>query len=1532
MAIEIFVPIIKESKIKQPEIANQGFLYSQLADHRRFEELIYSVYKNEIEQGSWQNRYDAIYLMQGVREKGRDCVLYKSKKSIGVIQCKHSKVNKRVDKSECCKEIIKFVLYSLTDEKLIYDIETFTYWLVSSSGFSDRAKTMIDDFNTLILKEPNLASWIKNIIKSNAGLASLSYENDKDKIECLLSKLTIKSILPQDIDLLLAKEYNYSIQSLFFEFKTVTDNTDIKKLRKDVLKQNEYQPDSKLPLKEILKRLKVASFFLAEYNNSIENLPNAHIDRKETDDLLKWIKTPLSTDDSPICVLAGNAGYGKSVVLKDLYDKLLEDSIPVLGLKADKLYASDSTDLEKNKIQFEDGIEKVVNSLLQSFDKVVVVVDQLDALSQSLSSKREYLDTYNFFIQKLIHIAGVRVVASIRLYDLNFDTAFTYYKKQKQIELGELSDIQVKSILSKLNLEITGLPNRLLNLLKIPNNLNVFCQVFNKDIGLFSINSLYDLYYLFWKQKLIQKPKESGISSEICIEVTYAIASKMFEKQRISVDAKEIIDHNFDEIEFLKSNNVIVEKKREVQFFHQSFYDFVFAKMFVDQNRNMLDYVIKNNQSLFIRSSLVMVMSYLRQNNKDEYLKNLKAIITQNRFKFHLKLLLINTLAFEPNPTPEEKSFVENNILKKDFLRRIFLESVFSKEWLGFLYKRDYLNNLLCLTQNSTWFTKELFRNRFSATDLERNKELIFRICIRQLPKERSTVLEILKELPEFDGKGEFVLRVLRYLKIWDSQIAKELFKQYLDKSKKSRYDYYKILEDVAVYDLDWVFGIYKPKLLAEIKAIEGTNNDLKFDYEDVDLLKKAFQIDSTKSICFYFDIILKLIKITSLAEDEKSFYRDTAFSSHFYNRHNHNNLYNYEAILNLVTKELKEQSKRNTRFFRSFVRKNKNNNSQTVNALLLQAYLSDPKDNVLEIFEFLEKYFNDKNLDYHRNIDYYARKLINCSYGLFNAKQKLLIKTKILSLQPKWENQVYDDHNNKRCYQKSFGYTQYKYLRSIPTKERDSDQILKKRFQELERKGFGKGFSDDDPNAPLTAGLVPAPLSQNAYANMDFKDWETTFFQYKSDLIDSKNGKMVSMLEHSRAFESRVSSEPDHFYSFIKKLITEAHVPQSYILKGLEGLKKGEIDPNKLLDLVLKTTKLELDREHALYLIWVTDYLIKKQAVNNELISYLIKQALYHPDPNENDGGIQKGINSVRGAAIDRLFQAIDIKEYRNDIIKTISLAVVDKCASVRATIMKDLAYLLNYDKPKTLEYFLELINRNEVEVYEVSLWSVQHISHYYFTDLIPFFEKAIKIEKIQDDISVILTVRWLEGKDGCFSLLKSVWKNSDKAKGRMIEVALANYKDQDKEIRRKCKYLFNRFLKEESQDVIHAYSVEFLRLKPERFNELFPLLKNYAKSKVARKSPHDFYKYLKDSAKLEPLKVLSLLKLHKSYKRDNEADMYVGDDAIKALLNIYNTLRTDDKGYSKAIRKCLVLFDLMLMNPSMRREANLVLENVDS
>jgi hypothetical protein len=667
----------KPKEIKSEPVSYEGksFPYNMVSDHRRFEELIYSIYKIKIAHSDFPP-YDAISLMNGVRDQGRDCVLLKDGRNYGLIQCK--KYDKSFSKDMLGREIIKFVLYSLLDESLIYDRHQFEYYIAISGAFANDCTNFIDQFSHRIATEPKLGGWITENLKLPT-LAPLKLNDPTAQVIDILLAIKVKKILPEDLDALLFEPALAHITPLFFQVRTVTDNSHIIGLKE------EFQRYAKKVLnkQEIESALLKGSGSLKFQNNEIEEIPDSHIERSETGQLIQWVLADLEKDksgrDKNICLLSGDAGIGKTVILKDLYDELAKKDIPVLALKADKLYPANMQDLQA-KINLSIPVFDFIEQCKQQFDTTVILIDQIDALSQSMSSDRNYLHVFRQLIDNFTYDSNVRIIISVRTFDLEYDPTLKIYKDIKKIKVSQLSEAEVRAQLAKIKFPDEALSPKLLLLLRTPNHLNIFSIVYAKRTApMAGFSSIQELYSELWLQKIVHTTN-SGIEPEQLRSVLYLIASKMFAEQRISVNRQQFEDEH-REIAYLESERILKVDGKQIQFFHQSFYDYVFARNFVESRRSLSAYIKTQKQSILIRSAVKMIINYLRDFDHERYIREFTGLLKSRSIYFHIKHLLISMFSVIDDPTEQEIWLFKKHISQSVQLKTVFFEHAYGNGW-----------------------------------------------------------------------------------------------------------------------------------------------------------------------------------------------------------------------------------------------------------------------------------------------------------------------------------------------------------------------------------------------------------------------------------------------------------------------------------------------------------------------------------------------------------------------------------------------------------------------------------------------------------------------------------------------------------------------------------------------------------------------------------------------------------------------------------------------------------------------------------
>jgi hypothetical protein len=1534
-------PILVKDK---PEVVNKEYSLHTI-DHRDFEKLIYCLFEKEMQMGRYEGLYDDIWLMEGVREKGKDCSLYKGGKLAGVVQCKHSENMARVGKVTVAKDIIKFLLHIINGGKKI--TQPFHYYFTVSSAFDSHARELLEDFNVNILKEADLQKWTLSVIKESKALIGLDYETIKDPLHELLQQISVHHLDHTDITGFLNEPYNVGVIDTFFTVTMVVRETPVLSQLSQIEESLTHLTNEKqLSFEQVKSHFNYSSVFLYNHPSEFFNLPDSHINRRETEELYRWIMNPLSgrkVDDN-IVLISGGAGAGKSVIMKDLQNHLRGENIPVLGIKADRFAVNSIKELEE-RLNLEGGITQQLQMLGSQYEKVVVLVDQIDALSQTLSSHREPIDAYRLLIETIKHIPNVRIVISIRTFDLNYDPDLQIYKNQKVITVAQLSDDEVATVLKKLGVDLASISTPLNSILRTPHHLNVFCKIFRPGFVPASIKTTQDLYGELWQQTLAGVSRVSTASSASVKTFMQSLARVMNERQQISLPVTIFSDKYNKEADYLTSGGILIKDADGIQFFHQTFYDFVFAKTFVESNQSVERFVLEKDNSIHIRSSLKMIMGFLREDDNPQFVQIVERMLTSSKYSFHIKLLLYNLLGFIDRPSHDELQMIQKVIFTNNARRQLYLESVYSEQQLLFLMEQKTLHTLLSLTpswpqrfldhplagrfKTNKWVVNKSSYKPYTVVKAEK-EQLCFSVLARHLPQSRNAVLQFLTEVPEFEGKGAFVFRLLYFLKVWDDERAFYLFERYKTEGFRDTFQFFHILQDVVPLRSDWVISLYKSMLLAEINGSDSIKRASHDRYQEGQLFEKLFEQNPIGALEFAWEILDRLIIRTAQPHHVQS---DVLVDTHFLmftyergdrERGTFNQLYTFliETLASFLTES--------NPVFADYYGRILSSNKITFYRLLVYAFDNQTENfdkSVAYVFTFFKEAAQRGLLALDDKLEYFHRRVLKKYFGFFAQEQKDAVIDAILAIKDPYELHKHH-YRDKPDFFRNEGLTIYKYLMSLPRELLLADSRTKKRFGELERK-YSK-VTESEPFR-VRSYSVGAPLEQNACDKMNFEQWLNSFKHYDTDdreyRTDPSKGGLT---EHYRAFQEAVKNRPKHFLPFIERLLSE-DVNAAYVVAGLEGLKEGQLTPDAFLPLYKQAIRTKFERFETLRLIWMLTPLIQSQTVDEEIVDFLIDQALHHPDPVEDrERAMQDALNTVRGAAVEKLALIYFNPSWEDKLFKALEQVADDPQVSVRVSLVLRLAYLMNLNQERAFSLFVKLTKSYNPDIYKASIHPAQYLKNYSFERMHPYFSNFIKHPDGAEQIASILAIAYMEGKPGSEKLLKQAFKVNDEVRKNIIHIGWKYIIDKEGEIDKKAAEMFLMGRHLSSEAITQEYSRAFLKWKPRHFATLFPVIYKYSRSKAGKRDLHYYYEYLLKCLKAEPEKCLKLISNLRDHIEPEPGKRMGDEEAIQIVIGIYNSISKRPNSRKQA-RKALQLFDYLLKNPTYRRNASKITEEVE-
>jgi len=1286
--------------------------------------------------------------------------------------------------------------------------------------------------------------------------------------------------------------------------------------------------------------IRKGSFYLEEVPSFFGDITSSHLERSETVTIFDWINKDLATNEKNTFILEAEKGYGKTVILKDLLFKLRDEGIDALGIKADKYYATNRVNLEQIIFQKDNiYLEDIAKLYHQRGKLLVIIIDQLDALSQTLSSNREYLQTYNRLVADMAYYPNIRIVISTRSFDLNYDAEISLYKKQEysKLKISLITEEKVKEILVKYN--IHNASKKLIDLLAVPNHLDIFCRIPDKK-DRDTLSSLKDLFDVLWDQLIAQK-------DELSLKpILYQIAQKMYEQQQIITI--NLFDNCLKEMNYLKSNSLLIESNKELQFFHQTFYDYTFARQFVEGKRSLQKYIKENGQSLYVRSVIKMVIEYYREYDPLEYIRLVKLLISSSYYRFHIKTLVISSFAIVTNPTSKELNVASKYIFPNFIYMQLFGNQIFSSAWFHFILDNDLLLDFILYSKK--WYHKfheELVLRKIINSDyksaynfeFQRSERLnlSLRLLVNNSERDIDRILDYMIKIPNFEGKDNFMSRFLTNLENWSNKKLLPLFDTYLAfdllDTNRENFWFYHTLEKIVVHHPNFVFEKIEPLIMQDFNG-----GFVIFTYDQINLYEKINEIYPDKSFKFFFQVFTNLIECGRFAGSYEKVESPFYDSDQFLSEYDDDNKEQGDVFIKTIIKNYIKYKAHDLIFFSNFFASYKNSNSVDLLKILIIGLLENKVAYKSEIFEiiniiYLKKGFNATD----DNFQFYLRTLLSGYAAICDgeSENKKIIEI-LLSIKDPYEIfSSIDRDTGRKKFESYFGQKQYRFLDILPEGFRNNIASLRKTHQELQRRHPNLKTKKVRRNRIKWYSVGP-PIPKESYEKMSPEDWKKTIYKYddfyKRDRMskDSNGGKA----EHCKSFEETVAANAENFYPFLLELVNDMKVSPDYITSGINGLIQCKYDVGKLQKLFQIHISRELDNHNKLCAVRNVDYFIDNKSIDSNLIQFLRGILLRVPNFDEikqyNDP-LSASLNSYRGAAAHRIICSCYDDEFIDTIFDTLEQCVCDREVGVKAGIFYNLAYLDKFDAERSFKIFLKLSDTEDLQLLKNAFRSGYHFRIKFYEKMKPFFNVIIENEELHKDGAILLALNWLAGFDKDREYLNRLITKGKIGKLEILRTAEANLFNK-KKINLKCLNIFFEFLSEQDKEFAAAYSGFVLRkFKLSHFDELLPFMKKYVKSKLFNDEPRYFLNYLLECSKDKPVECLNLIKSMKFTRVPNVQQRgHYDSEPVQLILAIYSSLNNHFKDNRGQIETTLSIFDDMLKLDHLRFSAGVALDKL--
>ena len=429
-------------------------------------------------------------------------------------------------------------------------------------------------------------------------------------------------------------------------------------------------------LEALRRQLATASRELLEWPKT---LAGGHtIERSEMMELMDR----LESSNSSTTAVIGEPGAGKSALLSTIAQKYVEQGWPVLAIKADLL---DANITREGNLREHLGLDDLPSELLErlaKFQPVLLILDQLDALAKYLDLHTSRLSILLSLVRRLSGTDNIHIVMSSRSFEFEHDVRLKAAAAESvHLQLPAWS--QILSVLETHGVHAEGWPEEAKDIIRAPQALAIYLQLERRDAS-----EVYTSYQTMldrlWMERVLS-PEGGARRSHLAT----AMAEDMAEEESLWI-ASSRFDEHIDDINALRAADVLTKLSGRVGFSHQTIFEHALARSFAHERGRLSGYALKRHDSLFLRPKLLSGLSYLRGVEPNTYHSELETIWKSERLRRHLRVLLIDFLGGQAEPTDREALVMAQALNAPDQRAEGFRAMIGSQGWFD-RFKDTYI-------------------------------------------------------------------------------------------------------------------------------------------------------------------------------------------------------------------------------------------------------------------------------------------------------------------------------------------------------------------------------------------------------------------------------------------------------------------------------------------------------------------------------------------------------------------------------------------------------------------------------------------------------------------------------------------------------------------------------------------------------------------------------------------------------------------------------------------------------------------------
>lgn len=988
-------------------------------------------------------------------------------------------------------------------------------------------------------------------------------------------------------------------------------------------------------------------------------------------------------ESHPIVLVDGAAGTGKSDVLLQFVQGLEDDRIPHLALRLDRVNPTrrprdvgDELDLPGSPVVTLAAYAKSALSVL--------VIDQLDIVSATSGRSPYFLDCVQQMIAEAAATPNLRIVLSCRTFDRTNDARLRRLLAADEtmvLTVGVFSEPQVLAVIAALGFDVNRLSRAQKEILALPLHLALLAEIAPTLLAQSSelnIANANDLFRAFWDAKHDEVHQRLG-HPPAWTEVLDAVVDYMSGHQLLRAPI-DIADEWRPDLTELISSRVLNRDGDHVVFFHESFFDYVFARRFCAREHTIGD-LLADDQDLFRRAQVRQVLAYNRDRT-DEYYSDLKYLLTDAGVRFHLRDVV---LAWLSQVTP---SVAEVELL------RPHLDDPSSP-----LHTRAWRTAVA-----PAWFAALDGLGYFEAS-LDSGDPVYIRRALTALVGGNGRFLDralqlLTLRLDESDSWTPHVIWVLARVDLASHRPAFELLLRLVDSGALAgelytgelRYPTLSLATDDP-HQANELLGHYLTQRMAAATAaglpspLERGANLIPSRPALGDYVRGAATA-STSFLEHVWPTFLCLVEASLLDEREGRLRPDRIWAF----RHLHGGSEGFADEL-LVGAEvaIAACARDDPGRFAAVVKQVSATRSETIVAVLFEGFAANPQHFADDAVHALAAHTDWLDVWWSNGQAWGTRRLLEAITPHAADHTIAELESVLLACYPPFERTARGRH--------AYGLTQFTLLGGVAVERRTP--AMEQRLAQWQRK-----FGYDDVQAPsgIKGGFVRSPISAEAAERMSDAQWRSAIERYAGDEAIQFHGEgppIGGIRQLAGQLETSAQADPQRFARLAIELpdATDARYFTS-ILRGVAT--SAETLPTELIEALMQRCHRLPNRPCGMD---ITRVLLNAESPVSEAMAELITWYANHPDPAPDAALLQadtidesllyQGLNSVRGAVTEVVTHLI-ARDPRNvaALAPAVARLIGDANPGVRALAAQILLAWLRWDPDAALDAFDRLTN----------------------------------------------------------------------------------------------------------------------------------------------------------------------------------------------------------------------------------------------